>query len=229
MREIHRARLPCCHPGRRALPSLGAACVVISGKQILNCLSLLCGLHASAQMPGKKQLISYGRRMGWFSEHMLRCSSDVGVQVSFLRAALSHVWSPPEPEQEPTMCVQVLEDGRLTDSQGRVVSFKNTLLICTSNVGSSVIAKGGSQLGFALPEADGESARYGSMRSLVMEELKVIEPCRGQAPRGRRYEMHLFKHSYVLASVPGLLTSFHLLLPLTHLPCRHPTLQWLRV
>ena len=71
------------------------------------------------------------------------------------------------------MCEQVLEDGRLTDSQGRVVSFKNTLLICTSNVGSSVIAKGGSQLGFALPEADGESARYGSMRSLVLEELKV--------------------------------------------------------
>ncbi|CAK0784796.1 hypothetical protein CVIRNUC_008000 [Coccomyxa viridis] len=69
--------------------------------------------------------------------------------------------------------LQVLEDGRLTDSQGRVVSFKNTLLICTSNVGSSVIAKGGSQLGFALPEADGESARYGSMRSLVMEELKA--------------------------------------------------------
>ena len=68
---------------------------------------------------------------------------------------------------------QVLEDGRLMDSQGRVVSFKNTLLICTSNVGSSVIAKGGAQLGFALPEADEASARYGSMRSLVMEELKV--------------------------------------------------------
>lgn len=67
----------------------------------------------------------------------------------------------------------MLEDGRLTDSQGRVVSFKNTLLICTSNVGSSVISKGGSQLGFALPDADGESAQYSSMRSLVMEELKV--------------------------------------------------------
>ena len=68
---------------------------------------------------------------------------------------------------------QVLEDGRLTDSQGRSVSFKNTLLICTSNVGSSVISKGGGQLGFALPDQDGESAQYGSMRSLVMEELKV--------------------------------------------------------
>ena len=76
--------------------------------------------------------------------------------------------------------LQVLEDGRLTDSQGRSVSFKNTLLICTSNVGSSVISKGGGQLGFALPDEDGESAQYGSMRSLVMEELKVsviTTPC----------------------------------------------------
>ena len=69
--------------------------------------------------------------------------------------------------------LQVLEDGRLTDSQGRSVSFKNTLLICTSNVGSNVISKGGGQLGFAMPDQDGESAQYGSMRSLVMEELKV--------------------------------------------------------
>ncbi|CAL5223254.1 g5736 [Coccomyxa viridis] len=69
--------------------------------------------------------------------------------------------------------LQVLEDGRLTDSQGRSVSFKNTLLICTSNVGSNVISKGGGQLGFAMPDQDGESAQYGSMRSLVMEELKA--------------------------------------------------------
>lgn len=74
---------------------------------------------------------------------------------------------------QPGNVLQVLEDGRLTDSQGRSVSFKNTLLICTSNVGSSVISKGGGQLGFALPDQDGESAQYGSMRSLVMEELKV--------------------------------------------------------
>lgn len=73
------------------------------------------------------------------------------------------------------ICVwQILEDGRLSDSSGRVVSFKNTLLIMTSNVGSSVIAKGGGQLGFALPSADGaEAAQYGRIRSLVMEELKV--------------------------------------------------------
>ena len=46
--------------------------------------------------------------------------------------------------------LQVMEDGRLTDSQGRVVSFKNTLLVMTSNVGSNVIAKGGGQRGLQL-------------------------------------------------------------------------------
>ena len=45
-----------------------------------------------------------------------------------------------------------MEDGRLTDSKGRVVDFKNTLLIMTSNVGSSVIEKGGGRLGFVLDE-----------------------------------------------------------------------------
>merc|ERR1719440_2661231 len=41
------------------------------------------------------------------------------------------------------MMLQILEDGRLTDSKGRLVDFKNTLIILTSNVGSQVIEKGG--------------------------------------------------------------------------------------
>ncbi|PQQ18105.1 chaperone protein ClpC chloroplastic [Prunus yedoensis var. nudiflora] len=48
------------------------------------------------------------------------------------------------------MMLQILEDGRLTDSKGRTVDFKNTLLIMTSNVGSSVIEKGGRRIGFDL-------------------------------------------------------------------------------
>ena len=68
---------------------------------------------------------------------------------------------------------QVLEDGRLTDSQGRVVSFKHALLVLTSNVGSAVIAKGGGRLGFALPDQDAGAAAYGRVRELVLEELKV--------------------------------------------------------
>lgn len=47
--------------------------------------------------------------------------------------------------------LQVLEDGRLTDSKGRVVSFKNTILIMTSNVGSDIIAQG-APLGFTFGE-----------------------------------------------------------------------------
>ena len=69
--------------------------------------------------------------------------------------------------------LQVLEDGRLTDSEGRTVSFKNCLLIMTSNIGSSVVAKGGASLGFDLGGPDDADARaYTRIRSLVMEELK---------------------------------------------------------
>ncbi|CAN1318039.1 Chaperone protein ClpC, chloroplastic [Linum perenne] len=59
------------------------------------------------------------------------------------------------------MMLQILEDGRLTDSKGRTVDFKNTLLIMTSNVGSNVIEKGGKRIGFDL-----------EIKSLVSEELK---------------------------------------------------------
>ena len=69
------------------------------------------------------------------------------------------------------LLLQILEDGRLTDSKGRVVDFKNTLLILTSNVGSKVIEKGGGGLGFDLSDDQSES-QYGRIKSLVNEELK---------------------------------------------------------
>ncbi len=71
------------------------------------------------------------------------------------------------------MLLQILEDGRLTDAKGRTVDFKNTLLIMTSNIGSKVIEKGGSQLGFfdAGSETQAE-AQYIRIRTLVNEELK---------------------------------------------------------
>merc|ERR1712060_511405 len=69
------------------------------------------------------------------------------------------------------LMLQILEDGRLTDSQGRVIDFKNTLLIMTSNVGSKVIEKGGGGLGFDLDE-DQSNSHYTRIRSLVNEELK---------------------------------------------------------
>ncbi|CAJ2676690.1 unnamed protein product [Trifolium pratense] len=69
------------------------------------------------------------------------------------------------------MMLQILEDGRLTDSKGRTVDFKNTLLIMTSNVGSSVIEKGGRRFGFDL-DYDEKDSSYNRIKSLVTEELK---------------------------------------------------------
>merc|ERR1712134_22950 len=70
------------------------------------------------------------------------------------------------------LLLQLLEEGRLTDSKGRTVDFKNTLLIMTSNVGSSVIEKGGMQLGFEFSGESAEDSQYTRIRSLVNEELK---------------------------------------------------------
>ncbi|KAI9178302.1 hypothetical protein LWI28_024900 [Acer negundo] len=68
--------------------------------------------------------------------------------------------------------LQLFEDGHLTDSQGRRVSFKNALIVMTSNVGSTTIAKGNhGSIGFSIE--DNESASYAGMKGLVMEELKA--------------------------------------------------------
>ncbi|OMO94797.1 Chaperonin ClpA/B, partial [Corchorus capsularis] len=68
--------------------------------------------------------------------------------------------------------LQLFEDGHLTDSQGRRVSFKNALVVMTSNVGSEAIAKGRRGfVGFLLE--DNESTSYAGMKALVMEELKA--------------------------------------------------------
>ncbi|KAJ4963051.1 hypothetical protein NE237_022990 [Protea cynaroides] len=69
------------------------------------------------------------------------------------------------------MLLQILEDGRLTDSKGRTMDFKNTLLIMTSNVGSSVIEKGVRRIGFDL-DYDENDISYNRIKSLVTEELK---------------------------------------------------------
>jgi ATP-dependent Clp protease ATP-binding subunit ClpC len=65
--------------------------------------------------------------------------------------------------------LQVLEEGRLTDAQGRVVDFKNTVIIMTTNLGSRDVSKG-QTLGFA-PDNDDESA-YERMKAKVQQELK---------------------------------------------------------
>ena len=70
------------------------------------------------------------------------------------------------------LLLQLLEDGRLTDSKGRTVDFKNTLIIMTSNIGSKVIEKGGGGLGFEFSGENADENQYNRIKSLVNEELK---------------------------------------------------------
>lgn len=67
--------------------------------------------------------------------------------------------------------LQVLDDGRITDSQGRRIDFKNTIIIMTSNAGAqSIVAP--KKLGFA--SVNDEKQDYERMKSLVMEDVKRI-------------------------------------------------------
>jgi ATP-dependent Clp protease ATP-binding subunit ClpC len=69
------------------------------------------------------------------------------------------------------LLLQLLEDGHLTDAQGRTVDFKNTLVIMTSNIGSRVIEKGGGGFGFEFSQNQADS-NYKRIQSLVQEDLK---------------------------------------------------------
>ena len=69
--------------------------------------------------------------------------------------------------------LQILEDGILTDSQGRRVDFKNTVIIMTSNVGARLITQKSKSLGFGTG-ADSSDADYNKIKNDVMEELKKM-------------------------------------------------------
>ena len=65
--------------------------------------------------------------------------------------------------------LQVLEDGRLTDSQGRTVDFKNTVIIMTTNLGTRDISK---SLGLGFANSDDDLTNYERMKGKVSDELK---------------------------------------------------------
>ena len=70
--------------------------------------------------------------------------------------------------------LQILGDGRVTDSQGRTVDFKNTVIIMTSNLGARTITGGGKNaLGFGQTESSDQAQQeYDAIKAAVMEELK---------------------------------------------------------
>jgi ATP-dependent Clp protease ATP-binding subunit ClpC len=68
--------------------------------------------------------------------------------------------------------LQVMEDGRLTDSQGRIIDFKNTIIIMTSNIGAQHMIEG-SGLGFRDTKAGMDTEKgYQSMKNRITEEMK---------------------------------------------------------
>jgi ATP-dependent Clp protease ATP-binding subunit ClpC len=67
--------------------------------------------------------------------------------------------------------LQILEDGKLTDAQGRKVDFRNTIVIMTSNIGASTISKN-QTLGFSIGDDTGLS--YDEMKERIMGELKKV-------------------------------------------------------
>ena len=69
------------------------------------------------------------------------------------------------------MLLQILEDGRLTDAQGRAVSFVNTIIIATSNIGSENITREYTSIGFSNPVS---SRKYEEIRDRVMREVKAV-------------------------------------------------------
>ena len=71
--------------------------------------------------------------------------------------------------------LQILDDGRITDSQGRTVDFKNTVIVMTSNIGAKALTAAGAKLGFDASdkkaEADADKA-YEQAKTTVMAELR---------------------------------------------------------
>ena len=67
--------------------------------------------------------------------------------------------------------LQILEDGRLTDAQGRTVDFRNTIVIMTSNIGAKDIAR---NVSFGFGTSDETGTSYDDMKDRIMGELKKV-------------------------------------------------------
>lgn len=75
--------------------------------------------------------------------------------------------------------LQIMDDGRLTDAQGRTVDFKNTVIIMTSNVGTREVLEETETIGFRTRSEErhrDEKAEYESIKRRVMEEIKRVFP-----------------------------------------------------
>ncbi|MBQ6273038.1 MAG: ATP-dependent Clp protease ATP-binding subunit [Oscillospiraceae bacterium] len=115
--------------------------------------------HAVSRLIGSPPgYVGYGDG-GQLTEKVRRKPWSV-VLFDEIEKAHEDVWS---------LLLQILDDGHLTDSAGRKVDFRNTVVVMTSNVGAKAITGGCSPLGFGTGEAGGEE----EMRRRVLEELRA--------------------------------------------------------
>lgn len=72
------------------------------------------------------------------------------------------------------MLLQVFEDGYLTDSKGRKVDFRNTIIVLTSNIGAEILTESANKIGFAMPISEEKKAEedFEEKSSLVLDQLK---------------------------------------------------------
>jgi ATP-dependent Clp protease ATP-binding subunit ClpC len=70
------------------------------------------------------------------------------------------------------LMLQIMEDGRLTDSTGRIVDFKNTVILMTSNAGAKMIEKSAG-FGF-VAQNDREKVSYDKMKEKILDEMKHV-------------------------------------------------------
>jgi len=72
------------------------------------------------------------------------------------------------------LLLQIMEDGTLTDSQGRKVDFKNSIIVMTSNAGARNITENRTKLGFNADDKDADDSEYEQIREAVMDEVKRL-------------------------------------------------------
>lgn len=75
-------------------------------------------------------------------------------------------------EEVFNILLQIMEDGILTDAQGRKVSFKNAIIVMTSNVGAKNITEKRNQLGFSMRESSDDTRSAEEIRDVIMGDLK---------------------------------------------------------
>ena len=121
--------------------------------------------HSASRLVGSPPGYVGHEEGGQLTEKVRRRPYSV-VLFDELEKAHPEVWN---------LLLQILEDGRLTDGQGRRVDFKNTVVVMTSNVGAQQITSRTS-LGFSGAEADSDKARQDRVRRSVTDQLRRTFP-----------------------------------------------------